>query len=149
ILQRRGGAASAVALGPAGNPRFNVVPESIIRDRSLKFVVMGDRVRPWTDQRHFAAQDIEKLRQLINARFAQKAPDPSDSRIPPRSLADGRAIIPRGHGSEFVDYELFAVEPITTLTKDDWPGRIKLNCDHRQSYNRKCRDGCDRSQHDI
>src|ERR1700738_2761862 len=68
FLYRRCGAARAIALRPSRQARLHVVPECIVTHELLKVIVVGERMRPWTDQGHFAAQDIHKLRQFINAR---------------------------------------------------------------------------------
>jgi len=38
-------------------------------------------LRPWPDERHRSHQYIQQLRQLIHIRFAEKPPNPGNSRI--------------------------------------------------------------------
>jgi hypothetical protein len=41
--------------------------ERIISDKLIKVIVVSDRVRPWSYQRHAAAQNVEQLRQFVDA----------------------------------------------------------------------------------
>ena len=49
------------------------MPERIGGDLSGIFVVMGERVWPWSDQRHLSSQNIHQLRKFVDAGAAQDA----------------------------------------------------------------------------
>ena len=75
---RVGRVAAAADLPQPGQARLRCVVvfdvAAIARDLGAH-----DRTRP--DQAHLAAQHVEQLRQLVEARAAQEAPDPGDPRI--------------------------------------------------------------------
>src|SRR5271157_6431679 len=103
---------------------------------TLDFV--GER-RPRADEGHIALQDIQELRQLIEAGSAQKAPDGCDawvggefvSGLAFRRLAEtvGNAalyiflvdggVVVDAHGPELQEVALSAVLPEPLLTKED------------------------------
>ena len=58
-------------LSPPSNSWFDVMPERIAIDQVGVIVIVGDRVWPWSHNRHVSFKHIEELRQLINARLSQ------------------------------------------------------------------------------
>lgn len=75
---------AGIALGnlrPAGKAGFDDVAVAVKRDAALELIdkifLLGARA----DQTHVALQDIEKLRQLVQAGFADKAADAGDARV--------------------------------------------------------------------
>ena len=65
-------------LRPAGDARFHFQPLMIIC--SIVVQCIGN-IRAWADQAHFSTNYIDQLRQLIQARSAQPAAGPRNSRI--------------------------------------------------------------------
>src|SRR5439155_14790459 len=68
-------------LRPAGEPGLDAVPDRVERDllgkRADKRGPLGSR----TDEAHLPAQDIDQLRQLVNARMAHESPHRGNARI--------------------------------------------------------------------
>src|SRR5436305_9936082 len=57
----------AMDLRPAGDARLDVVPAGIERDTLLVLPIVRKRMWPRANQRHVALDDIEQLRQLVDA----------------------------------------------------------------------------------
>jgi len=66
-----------------------------------KFFVMDKGMRARPNERHFSANDVENLRQLIQAGAAQDAADARDARIALHRLAHVGAVLHHRHGAEF------------------------------------------------
>src|SRR5512133_265262 len=75
---RPGDLVPSLHLRPAGDPRPYVEPPAI-----LLVVVrhLLDEVGPRTDQAHLAQEDVDELRQLVEARAAEKPPAAGDTRV--------------------------------------------------------------------
>ena len=67
-------AAESVHLRPTRDPGPHVMAEGIVTDVALVLVVMSERVRPRTYNRHLAFEHIEELRQFVDAGTTQDAP---------------------------------------------------------------------------
>src|SRR5512147_2453558 len=86
-------AAEAVDLRPAGDTRLHFVPPMIAADQLRVLLVVFDRVRSRTDHRHVAPEDVEQLREFVEARNAKDSADARDARVVLPSLR--HAILPR------------------------------------------------------
>src|ERR1700733_3002803 len=73
-----GSATRAVDLRPTGYSRLDVMPECIFRQQLTIVAVVSDGMRTGADKGHVADQDIEKLRQLIDAGGADQAAKVAD-----------------------------------------------------------------------
>jgi hypothetical protein len=74
-------AAEAIHLSPPADAGFHVISKCVVCHDPLIFGVVGDRMRPRPNQRHAAAEHIEELRQLVDARSPQPATHVGDARI--------------------------------------------------------------------
>ena len=88
---------------------------------------MSDGVRPWADQRHFAAQHIEQLRQLIQAELAQGRAQSGDAVVVSGGLANRLAILGDGHGAELEDRENLAVQAGSALVEQSRPATFQFD----------------------
>ncbi len=68
-------------LGLAGNPRPHVMAYPVEWNLFQKLLHKNRRLRARTDDAHFAVQDVVKLRQLVEAKLAQKRPHAGDARV--------------------------------------------------------------------
>ena len=59
-------------------PGLHVEPEAVLGKVALDQL---DLLRARADDAHVAAQDVDELRQLVEAEAAQQPPDPGDPRI--------------------------------------------------------------------
>src|ERR1700704_403807 len=75
----KSGPASTAHLPQSGNARLNVQDSPPVPD-IVNFKFVGNR-RPRSDEGHFAAQNIPKLRKLVQAGFPEECADRSHSRI--------------------------------------------------------------------
>ena len=94
-------------------------------------------VRPRTDQRHAAKQDVQQLRQLVDAEAPQEAADRSDPRIVPGRRLPGPKVGHVGeHGPELEDINRLVVEPDARLDEQDRSGAGQPNQQGGQEQNR-------------
>ena len=93
-------------LGPAGNARFYQEAIMVVADVVHRTVV-GQRAG--ADKTHLAFQDIEELRQFVQAQFPDKPADPGYPGVvvcgPQRAALGGIF----HHGPEFQDFENLAL----------------------------------------
>jgi hypothetical protein len=88
---------------------------------------VGERVRPWPDERHVALQDIDELGQLIEARPAQDFADASHARIISARLSNDRPVLEDHHRPELEDDKFPAVEAAPSLPEQNWAEAIERN----------------------
>src|ERR1700704_5430147 len=89
---------------------------------------MRGRVGSRADQRHFTSKDIEKLRQLVEARAPEERSDAGDSRIIWPCLRHAR--IRMGimvHAAKLVDQDAVVVKAVTFLPEDDRATTVDLD----------------------
>ncbi len=92
-------AAMAVHLRPAGDSRLDVVPSRIAIEPFDVALVMSERMRPWADNRHFTRENVDELRQFVDAEAAQICAQTRYARIGPRRLDDVGAVLHRSSSS--------------------------------------------------
>src|SRR5579883_1663715 len=131
LLDGLGLASPAVHLRPARDPRLHAMPGVVVPDRVLVEQTArlgGERMRPWAHDGHLATQDIDELRQLVEAGLAQEGTDPRHARIVPARELLG-IIVPRMmiHGAELEDLDELVIEPITLLLEEDRPAAAQLD----------------------
>jgi hypothetical protein len=95
--------------------------------------VVGEGVRPRTDQGHVAGKHIEELGQLVEAGLSHESAKPGDSFVLFGRLSDRAAIIAACHRSKLVNEKRAPAISAASLSKEDWPWAFKLHyeCDHR------------------
>ena len=77
---------------------------------------IGDKLRPWTNEGHFALQHIKELRQLVDRGVAEEAAEAGKALA---VLARGFGVAVRAHRSEFQDLKGFAEVTRTPLLEED------------------------------
>src|SRR6185437_14737451 len=107
-------AAQIIHLGPAGHTRSDVVAEEVASNGfviELLSCLHRGNMWPRSDERHFSAEYIDKLRQFVEARRTKVASDLGHSRIvrhcPRRAALVGQRLM---HRSEFQDRYQLIVE---------------------------------------
>ena len=126
------GAVGKVDLGPARESRPDTVSEGIEGDLPFESSRYFRALRPWTDQAHLAAKDIQKLGELVDAPPSEQ---PADGEHPGVVLfGEGRALAVRAHshGSQLEELERSAVLTHPLLTIDDGQAAGEQ---HRQGCN--------------
>ena len=95
-------------------------------------------MRARADQREIALEgNIEQLRQFVERKLADDAPDPCHARVVSRDLPRAVGVEPVDiHRTELVDLDLFVVEAVTNLLEQHGAARVEL---HRQSDERQQR----------
>src|SRR5258708_5810775 len=96
-------------LRPSREPRAYQVPQAVIGQllRQLGHVVRLLRSR--SDDGEIAAHDVDRLRQLVEMRAPQRAPEPRDARIVLGGPLVGHRAVVRPHGTELEDRQLASV----------------------------------------
>lgn len=101
------------------------------------------RMRTRTDHRHLAAQHVDELRQLIEVRPAQEAPEACHARIGTARLTRRRSerrIAQIGvHGSELQELEGPCSMAEPDLAVDDGPRRLEL--EQKRDHEQQGREG--------
>ena len=122
------------------------MPERIVTHDLLELIIVSERMWSRTDQGHFAAQNIKKLGQFINARRSQQPPDAGYSWIVARRLGNNRSVFLNRHGSELQHNKLLAVEAFPPLPKDNRTGSIEFDGDRRHNHDGQQEDQALRKQ---
>src|SRR5208282_4342864 len=95
----------------------------------LKFAALGAGAQcVWTrpDDGHRAFQDVEQLRQLIDAPTSEETPDPGHAGIVAACLSGGMGIgVFVIHGAEFPQREYTTVEALAALAKQHRPTALE------------------------
>ncbi len=78
---------------------------------------MGDRVRPGTDDRHVALENVQELGQLVEAGAAHEPAEARDPGVVPGGLQDLIAVLADAHGTELIDDEGAAAQSAAPLTE--------------------------------
>src|SRR5271156_1508044 len=131
--------AAPTHLPEPGNSGQNRSVKSAARAVALKLLFNN---RPRADQAHIAGEHVEKLRQFIEIRPAQKRSDSGNSRVV-LQLSVAKPFTPRirvlckmspedfiavvEHGPEFPETERPALETDASVPIEDWSGRAGLN----------------------
>src|SRR5882757_7379511 len=115
-------AAPAIDLRPAGDPRLDTVAgeiavDGLVEQAGLQFAEHRMRTRP--DQGEIALEDdVEELRQLVEAGLADEAADPGDARIVPgHHLRRGRIGLVVVERAELEDVDPLIVEAEALLAE--------------------------------
>ena len=94
-------------------------------------------MRTGADDAHVAAQHVEQLRQLVDARGAHDAPNAGDARIAARRRAmTGQITQIRMHAAEFEDVEQAIAAAHARLTEEDRPPAVELDRDRDRQKQR-------------
>src|SRR5690349_14682276 len=123
--------APAIDLRPAGDSRLDpMAGEIALDDLGIKPVaglgLQGMGPRP--DQRKGAVQDIEELRQLVDAPFAHEAADPGDPLIIAAYQTDRVGIAGFDmHRAEFVNLDQLVVEAVALLAEQHRTAAVELD----------------------
>ncbi|MCY1310405.1 hypothetical protein D9M70_605880 [compost metagenome] len=95
----------------------------------------GVRTRP--NERQFAFQHVENLRQFIDRRLADEAADRRDARVAlGHGVACRRVAHMRIHRAELVDLDRLVVEAVPLLLEDDRAGRGGFDRDGGAQHDR-------------
>ena len=87
-------------------------------------------LRPRTDERHLAADDVPQLRQLVELRPPQEPAEPRDPRVAGRRDPRAGRCRPDAHRAQLVEREL-AVRPDPACAMEGGPGRGQPDGDAR------------------
>ena len=139
-------AAQAIDLRPARDARLHVLPDLVVLDQPRVVHIMGHGMGPRSDKRHLAPDDVEQLRQLIDAEATKPVPYPCHPAVIGLGLPDLRAILGHRHGAELEDRKRHAAMAAPVLAKEYRPARLCLDGQRRKQKNR--RQGQQRSRAD-
>src|SRR5262245_16451218 len=112
-------------------------------------IVMGERVRARSDERHLASEHIKELRHLVDARTTKKSPDPSDPGIETLGLHNRRTVFHDGHCPELENRKLLGIKSVPSLPEENRAARIELDRNRTHYYHWRKYDRCNRCTRDI
>src|SRR5581483_8306192 len=104
------------------NSRSNSQARAVLR---TVFLDNEGHFGPGTDKRHVSPEDVEQLRQFIQAQAPQQSSDARNARI---SRADGRTMVAGSiliHRAELIHTEELAVAADASLREESRPGGIE------------------------
>ena len=129
-------AAKTVNLRPAGNAGTHLMLDHIQGDALLELVDKEGELRARANQTHITFEDIEKLRQLINGKFADKGAETGFAGIAVGAPSGGLLVIDP-HGTEFVHIKRLFAQADTFLPEQDGAGGGELYADRREQHERR------------
>ena len=107
-------------------------------------------MRPWPDQRHLAAQDVEQLRQFIERKAAEKRADTGNTRVVARRLTQMPLVrCVMGHRAEFQCFEGEIAVSCPTLAKQDGAGAVDANQQSDQQHRHRPYGKCQQADDDV
>src|SRR6266702_5813682 len=141
--------ATATNLCPTGDPRLHMMAEGVVADLFGIVIIVGCGMWPWSNQRHLPTDNVEQLRQLIDACPSQPCAKPRDPPIASHRLCYRRAVLDICHSAELKDLESPAIEAAPRLSEQRIARRIKLdrNCNNDE-HRHEQHDSAD-AKHDI
>src|SRR3954463_15307726 len=92
-----------------------MLAKSVGCDHLLVVIIMRQCMGAWTDQRHVAKNDIDQLRNLVNAALPEPFAYTSHTSISAGGLLNKGPILKSMHGSELVNFEITPAEAGTCL----------------------------------
>ena len=121
----------AVDLGPAGDSRFHSMTGIVVLDGILieqRPGLGGERVRSRSDDRHLTADNVQELRQFVEAGASQERTDARDAWIvaPCQLLGVGVGLI-GVHGAEFQHLNQAVVEAVALLPEQYRAPAVELD----------------------
>src|SRR5215813_5343272 len=141
--------AIAADLCPTRDPGLHVMAKGVVADLLGKITVVGSRMWPRPNQRHLPTDNIEQLRQLIDACPSQPCANTRDSPIASHHLLDCRAILDICHCAKLEDLESPAIEAAPRLSEQRIARRIKLDRDRDNDEHRREQHDPAHAKHDI
>ena len=131
-------AAPAMDLGPAGDARLDPMAREIAVHRLVVEMLGGlgvDGVRPRPDQRQVAGEnDVEELRQLVEAGLADEAADPGDTLVILVDLLGGVGVgVLDIERAKLVDLDELVVEAMAPLLEEDRSLAVELDGERDQA----------------
>jgi len=144
-----GGVVAPEDLRIAGEPGLDLHAVAELRHAAAVIIDVFDALGPRADERHLAAQDVEKLRQLVDARAAQDAAHGRDARVVLHGELRAVRLRVHDHGAELDEGETLAVARIALLAKEHRPAVVRLDGDGRGEHERAGHEDADEREHDI
>src|ERR1700737_3149147 len=142
-------AVSIFDLRPASNAWPHRVAQTKQRDVLLEDSAKVRLFRARPNQAHFTAQNIEKLRKLVEPELSKYSANSSDARIlilsPTWALVLGILI----HRAKFQDLEQMAAKTGTLLAKQNGAAGFEQDSDGAQSHNGEGQNQCDQGDAHI
>src|SRR6266700_7313466 len=119
--------AIATDLCPTGDPRLHMMAERVVADLFGIIIIVGCGVWPWSNQRHLPTDNVEQLRQLIDACPSQPCAKPRDPPVASHRLLYCRAVLEICHCAKLADLESPAIKAAPRLSEQRIARRIKLD----------------------
>ena len=134
---RRRLTAVAANLGLTRDTRLHLMPVGIRFQHLAELLVVHHRVRTRSNQRHISVKHIPELRQLIQARAAQKTANLCNAGIVFRSLAHIGTIFHHRHRAELEHFKHALIAAPAALAEQNRPRTIELDRQRDQRHERR------------
>ena len=144
-----GGVIVSENLRIAGQPRLDLHPVAELRQQRAVVLHVFNPLRARADQRHLAPKDVEKLRQLVDARAAQHAADGRDARVVVHGELCAILLRIHDHGAEFDERKPLAVLGVPLLPVEHRPAVVRLDGDGRRQHERARQHDADHGKEDV
>ena len=137
-------------LGQAGNARFDVMAIGVFGVFFFELFDEEGPFRSWTDEAHVAVEDVEDLRQFVQAGSADEFTDLGNARVVfCRQLGTGIFFRIDTHGTEFVDFIFLAETADADLTVEDGPAVSQFDSQGNGNSEGQGTDGGDTGYDDV
>src|SRR5262249_23165467 len=89
-------------------------------------LVVSERMRPGSHERHITQQYVHELRQLIEASPSEELAHARHARIILARLVNAISVLDHCHGAKFVDVDNTVVKAVTVLAEKNGPGAVEF-----------------------
>src|SRR5438128_8728669 len=121
-------------LGPAGEPRPHLVTQVVVGDHRRERRDVFRHLRPWADEAHVAAQDVDELRDLVEAIAPEHGAQPRDAAAVVAQDGVRLARVEDAHGAELDETEEPAVKADTLLDEEDGAAALQLDAEGHHGH---------------
>ena len=103
------------------------MPEHVASDQTSELLVVGYCIGSRANERHRTHQNVEQLGQLVQRSPTKQSANRRYPRVVLRGLLDVHSIVHRRHGPKLPNGNLFAIEPIAALEKENRSDRREFD----------------------
>src|SRR5271156_1105572 len=125
------------------------MPQDVVSSGFFELPAEKGALRTRPDQTHFTAEDVENLRQFVEARLADEAADFGDATVIARSPGWTIRFGILVHRAELQDFEGLTSQAGALLAEQNRRTRLKPDRRSYQSHDRKRHDQRDKRDDDI
>ena len=126
-------------LRPPGESRSYGGPKRVVRDFFCEQLEVRLWMRARADEVHLAAEDVDQLRQLVEAKAAQPLANPCDPVAVVAHPLRGRSVS-RAHGPKLEQLQAPSAQADSIVDEKDWTRRVEFDGQHDERQQRREHD---------